>query len=53
LKGGDTIDKPMTEEGVKLLNYLKELMWGEVTVEVKNGRPVMIRHPVKEVKLTD
>lgn len=40
-------------EEKKLLDYIRELEWGEITVIVKAGKPVMITHPLKNVKLTD
>jgi hypothetical protein len=41
-------------EILRLSTYLKKnLIWGTVTIEVKNGKPVMITHATKDVKLTD
>ena len=41
-------------EILRLSTYLKKhLIWGTITIEVKRGRPVMITHATKDVKLTD
>lgn len=38
-------------EEEKLIDFIRELKWGEINVKVKDGKPVMIRVPIKEVKL--
>ena len=37
---------------IKLLNYIRELEYGEFVVKVRNGLPVMIERPKKNVDLT-
>ena len=34
-----------------LIEFCRGLEWGEVTVKVKNGQPVMLTSPLKDVKL--
>jgi len=34
-----------------LIEFCRGLEWGEVTVKVKNGQPVMLTSPLKNVKL--
>ena len=41
----------ITKAEQALLDYCRELEWGRFDVEVKNGQPVFIRHPIKDVKL--
>lgn len=41
----------MTEKEQKLLTFLRELGWGEITIIVKNGEPVMIEQGIKQTKL--
>jgi hypothetical protein len=40
-------------EEKRLLYFLRDLKWGQVTLEVKAGKPVMIKAPRQDVKLTD
>lgn len=40
-------------EEQKLLQYIRSLEWGKLTVEVKNKVPVMVHEPLKDVKLTE
>ena len=42
-----------TPEQERLLDYLRELAWGEAVVVVKNGLPVMVKRERKDIKLTD
>lgn len=47
-------DQIPSVEILRLSTYLKKhLIWGTVTIEVKRGKPVMITHATKDVKLTD
>lgn len=46
-------DQIPSVEILRLSTYLKKLQWGTVTIEVKRGRPVMITHATKDIKLTD
>ncbi len=43
----------VTIEEKRLLDFLRELAWGEATVKVKNGVPVLISEARRDVKLTD
>ena len=44
-------DRP---EYVRLMDYMaNELRWGEITVQVKDGLPVMIQHERRDIKLTE
>jgi hypothetical protein len=48
------LDEPLTplhptEE--RLLRYLRALGHGSVEIKVVHGRPVMLAHPLKQVKL--
>ena len=40
-------------EEKRLLYFMRDLKWGQVTVEVKAGKPVMVKHPREDIKLTD
>lgn len=40
-----------TERETKLLEYLRGLEFGRLIVDVQHGEPVLIRHPLKTVKL--
>lgn len=42
-----------TREETRLLKYLRDLEYGQVLVEVKGRRPVLVRLVVKDVRLTD
>lgn len=37
---------------IRLINYIRDLGWGEITVIVKDGEPVMIKRSEKDIKLT-
>ncbi len=41
----------LTEKERKLIEFIRELEFGSLTVEVQRGEPVVIRQPVKTVKL--
>ena len=47
-----TIEVDVTEEEHELLAILRDTKWGEVTIVVKNGVPVMVKTVQKDVKLT-
>ncbi|HEX77150.1 MAG TPA: DUF2292 domain-containing protein [Dehalococcoidia bacterium] len=41
----------LTERERKLIEFIRELEFGSLTVEVQRGEPVVIRQPLKTVKL--
>lgn len=41
----------LTEKERKLIEFIRGLEFGSLTVEVQRGEPVVIRQPVKTVKL--
>jgi hypothetical protein len=41
----------LTERERKLIEFIRELEFGSLTVEVQRGEPVIIRQPLKTVKL--
>lgn len=41
----------LTEKERKLIEFIRELGFGSLTVEVQRGEPVVIREPLKTVKL--
>lgn len=41
----------LTEKERKLIKFIRELEFGSLTVEVQRGEPVVIREPLKTVKL--
>ena len=50
----DAMRKQASNTGLKLLWYIQNVVcWGEVTIIVKNGEPVMITQGLREVKLGD
>lgn len=42
----------MDKEEANIIEAIRSLMWGEVTVKVKNGKPVMVSKR-EDVKLTE
>ena len=46
-------DKNPSIEILRLSAYFKFLSYGEVTIKIKNGKPVMVTSAYKDVKLTD
>ena len=43
-----------SDSELKLIWYIRNVIcWGEITVVVKNGEPVRILEPLREVKLQD
>jgi hypothetical protein len=44
---------PLHPTQERLLRYLLALGHGSVTIKVVNGRPVMLEHPLKQVKLDE
>ena len=44
--------KPLFPEEVKLINFLRGMGYGELTIKVKDGLPVMGHHPVEDIKFT-
>jgi hypothetical protein len=45
--------RQLAKEEARLLDYLKALDYGRVVIQVKNGKPFMIKHAMKEIKLTE
>lgn len=43
----------LKKEEIRLIEYIRNLKWGECTVKVKNSVPVMVHSSVKDTKLTD
>lgn len=44
--------KQASDRDLRLLWYIRNVIcWGEVTIEIKNGEPVMIRQNMREAKL--
>ncbi|MCL0088739.1 DUF2292 domain-containing protein [Dehalococcoidia bacterium] len=41
----------ITERERKLIDFIRELEFGSLSVEVQRGEPVVIRQPLKTVKL--
>jgi hypothetical protein len=41
----------LTEREHKLIEFIRELEFGSLTVEVQRGEPVVIRQPLKTVRL--
>jgi len=39
------------EKEKKLLEFIRELQYGEVTIKVQDGLPVLIEESIKKVKL--
>ena len=39
------------EKEKKLLEFIRELQYGEVTIKVQDGLPVLIKESIKKVKL--
>ena len=39
------------EKEKKLLEFIRELQFGEVTIKVQDGLPVLIEESIKKVKL--
>lgn len=37
----------------KLVECIRNLGWGEITVKIKDGLPVMGHRPIKDIKFTD
>ncbi len=50
--GGQNISSVGKEER-RLIRYMRELNYGEIRLEIKNGKPVMIRKERADIKLTD
>ena len=42
----------MTDEEKKLLEVIREIQWGQLTVEIKQGKPVMVHKAMQDIKLT-
>lgn len=42
----------LLDEEANIIEAIRSLMWGEVTVKVKNGKPVMVSKR-EDVKLTE
>lgn len=42
----------MTDEEKKLLEVIREIEWGQITVEIKQGKPVMVHKAMQDIKLT-
>jgi len=40
-------------DDIRLLQHLREVKWGEVTVKIKNGRPVMGQRVLEDRKYSD
>ena len=53
MRGGVVIkDRIVAPEEIALLNFFRdELRWGECTVKVKDGLPVMVSRAREDVKL--
>lgn len=41
----------LTNRERKLLNFTRELGWGEVKVRIENGQPVLIYEAIRTLKL--
>ena len=49
----NAVAKPLSREEVRLIEALRSHPWGEATVVMKGGRPVMLKGIREDVKLTD
>ena len=48
----ESMRRQASDTGLKLLWYIQNVIcWGEITIIVKNGEPVRIVQPMREVKL--
>ena len=47
------INPPLSREERRLIEALRSHPWGEATVVMKGGRPVMLKGVREDVKLTD
>ncbi len=39
-------------EFVRLIEYIQSVSWGQITIEIKDGAPVMIHEIRKDIKLS-
>jgi hypothetical protein len=47
------VDPPLSREERRLIEALRSHPWGEATVVMKGGKPVMVKGIREDVKLTD
>lgn len=47
----DMEDKELHEKEKRLLEFIRQLGYGEVTIKVQDGLPVMVEEGIKKVKL--
>ncbi len=45
------MEEKLHEKEQKLIEYIRELQYGEVTIKVQDGLPVMIEKATEKVKL--
>ena len=50
-EGGSYMEEKLHEKEKKLLEFIQELQYGEVTIKVQDGLPVMIERVKEKVKL--
>lgn len=43
----------LTPREIKLLNFIRQLGWGEVKLLVQNGEPVLIYESIKTIRLDE
>jgi len=46
-----TIRHGIHEKDLKLIEYMRELKFGEITIKVQDGLPVMVERAKEKVKL--
>ena len=49
----EQVTESLAIEDARLIQHFRQIRWGHVTVEVKNGKPVMGHQSVSDVKYTD
>ncbi len=49
----DTDLRKLEKEEAKLLDFIKACEFGEIVLQVKHGKPVMVSRERKDIKLTE
>jgi hypothetical protein len=49
--GGDLLGKELHEKEKKLIGFIRSLKFGELTIRVQDGLPVMVEKSTVKIKL--